>query len=306
MTKNSGNKKRKSMIAVRGGYSDQNGYNPVNTEMQFDDIDDRTRTLLSNELFDMMQTIFEKSNFGYSSSSDDFCKKLISEVFNQRNNLLKHQSYDWEKVFEGIHKVVCEATINEVLDIVWFICNWFSNCIQRYYVSQNYEYDRINAFFEKEYVGYRFVNGNIVAITDKTEIKEIEQACKNEFGGCRTHIQKAVDFLADREAKDYKNCIKESISAVESICQIITGNSKATLGEALKELEDKGIVIHSALKSAFSKLYGYTSDEGGVRHAEGMFVSNVTFEEAKFMLVSCSAFVNYLIAQYGNTSKKIK
>ena len=26
---------------------------------------------------------------------------------------------------------------------------------------------------------------------------------------------------------------------------------------------------------------------------------NVTFEEAKYMLVSCCAFVNYLIAEYG-------
>ena len=41
------------------------------------------------------------------------------------------------------------------------------------------------------------------------------------------------------------------------------------------------------------------ADQGGIRHAEGMFESNVTFEEAKFMLVSCSAFINYMIAEYG-------
>ena len=32
------------------------------------------------------------------------------------------------------------------------------------------------------------------------------------------------------------------------------------------------------------------------------FESNVTFEEAKYMLVSCSAFVNYLIAVSGKGS----
>ena len=47
------------------------------------------------------------------------------------------------------------------------------------------------------------------------------------------------------------------------------------------------------------KLYGYASDKGGIRHAEGLFESDVTFEEAKFMLVSCSAFINYLIAEFG-------
>ena len=57
--------------------------------------------------------------------------------------------------------------------------------------------------------------------------------------------------------------------------------------------------IHPAMENAFTSLYGYTSDEGGIRHAEGLFESNVTFEEAKYMLVSCCAFVNYLIAEYG-------
>lgn len=57
------------------------------------------------------------------------------------------------------------------------------------------------------------------------------------------------------------------------------------------------------MESAFSKLYGYTSDEGGIRHAEGLFVREVSFDEAKFMLVSCSAFVNYLIAEYSKITK---
>ena len=155
-----------------------------------------------------------------------------------------------------------------------------------------------------EYVGYRFVDGRITPITDKNEIESIEDACNNEFEGTRAHIRKAVGFIADREHKDYKNCIKESILAVESICSIIVGNEKATLGQAIKRLEDNGLIIHSALKNAFSNLYGYTSDEGGVRHANGMFESDVTFEEAKFMLVSCSAFVNYLTANYGKVGDK--
>ena len=49
------------------------------------------------------------------------------------------------------------------------------------------------------------------------------------------------------------------------------------------------------MKAAFEKLYGYTSDASGVRHAGKLGGPDSTFEEAKFMLVSCSAFVNYLI-----------
>lgn len=42
------------------------------------------------------------------------------------------------------------------------------------------------------------------------------------------------------------------------------------------------------------KLYGYASDEDGIRHPI-LDSTNVGFAEAKFMLVSCSAFVNFIL-----------
>ena len=66
----------------------------------------------------------------------------------------------------------------------------------------------------------------------------------------------------------------------------------------MKKLEkDGGVVIHGAMKTAFEKLYGYTSDSGGIRHGSIEFV-NVASEDAKYMLVSCSAFVNYLTEKW--------
>jgi len=95
--------------------------------------------------------------------------------------------------------------------------------------------------------------------------------------------------LSDRNKPDYRNSIKESISAVEYIVGKITG--KHTLGNGLKKL---GKVIPKTLKVAFEKLYAYTNDVGGIRHALNDAKENVTFKEAKFMLVVCSAFINYL------------
>lgn len=292
---------RKSFVSVRGGYSDSTGIAPCNTQMQYDEFDDKTRVLIGNRLFAMFEEFFDTDHFicryrtNYEASNA-FCKALISDVFGERNNLSAGHIYAWRSAFEKINTVIREAPYYEVLDIVYYSCKWLNNT---YSELSDLIYGTMNSLFEQEYVGYRFVNGKIVEITDKTEIDEIEQACTTSFEGCKSHIEKAVGFLSDRGKKDYKNCIKESISAVESICQIITGDSAATLGAAIKKLKESGLNIHQALESAFLKLYGYTSDEGGIRHCEGLFVSNVTFEEAKFMLVSCSAFVNYLIVQYG-------
>ena len=81
------------------------------------------------------------------------------------------------------------------------------------------------------------------------------------------------------------------------MCQIITGNNNASLGKALEKLKGK---IHPALNTAFEKLYGYASNSNGIRHANGLGEGDSTFEEAKYMLVSCSAFVNYLKENFEN------
>ena len=94
------------------------------------------------------------------------------------------------------------------------------------------------------------------------------------------------------------------LSAVESLCNLITGSKKSTLGQALKLLKQK-IEIHQALEKSFSILYGYTSDADGIRHAL-LEDTNLDFEDAKFMLVSYSAFVNYLIEKAAKAGIKIE
>lgn len=110
-----------------------------------------------------------------------------------------------------------------------------------------------------------------------------------------THLDRALAMLANRKDPDYRNSIKETISAVESIACIIANKPKAELGEALKEIEKKH-ALHGALKASFSSLYGYTSDASGIRH-KLLDEPSLDQSDAKFMLVSCSAFVSYLIAK---------
>lgn len=306
---------RKSMIKVRGGFSDKTGINPCNTQMQLDEFDDRTRTLIGNQLFSICSIAFKYSdtqNYDYSYlhiykypyndtrrhlMGSDFCRALLSNVFALPIRRDPDLPYSWESIFEKITAVISTAPYNEVLDILWYVCSWISR-----YTATDFSdkiYKAMNSLFEEEYVGYRFIAGEIVPITDENETKEIEQACHTPFDGARTQLQKALGFLSDREHPDYKNCIKESISAVESVCKVISGNEKAALKDALNGLISNGMNIHGSLKTAILALYGYASDEGGIRHAERETESTVTFEEAKFMMVTCSAIVNYLVAEYG-------
>lgn len=138
--------------------------------------------------------------------------------------------------------------------------------------------------------------GHLADVTSQEEIAMIEEAARDSrFAGVSAHIDRALELYADRENPDYRNSIKESISAVESIARVVSGSQKATLGDALKTIEKTG-QLHPALKEGFLKLYGYTSDEQGIRHAM-LDEPNLTAADARYFLVSCSSFVNYLKAQ---------
>ena len=51
------------------------------------------------------------------------------------------------------------------------------------------------------------------------------------------------------------------------------------------------------MKAGYEKMYGYTSDADGIRHG-GIDFTNAPAEDAKYMLISCSAFVNYLVEKF--------
>ena len=148
---------------------------------------------------------------------------------------------------------------------------------------------------------YRFVDGVITQITDEQEIAEIEQAIEASKSPVSKHLRRSLELLSDRNAPDYRNSIKESISAVESLVAIVLKADKGTLGQLIKKLEDE-IDLHPALKTAFNSLYGYTSDEGGIRHAL-IKAERVDFNDAKFMLVVCSAFINFVEGKMQNEGK---
>ncbi len=151
----------------------------------------------------------------------------------------------------------------------------------------------VNDFLRAEVAGYRLIGGQIAPITDDVEIVEIDEAIVEANGSVSDQLTTALELLSDRNNPDYRNSVKESISAVEGQLISSLGKSGGTLGSLLNQL-DAQTPLHPALKEAFSKLYGYTSDEGGIRHALLDDSRQVTFEEAKFMLVACSAFVNYV------------
>lgn len=188
---------------------------------------------------------------------------------------------------------------NTILNGEWFYVYDFIEIIIKFIGnSKTYKSDienfksNLNTILERENSAYRIIDDEIAPITDSMEIKEIETAQKNSPSNIQTHINTALGFLSDRQNPDYRNSIKESISAVEALCREIT--SESTLDKALPALGKAGIKMPSMLLEAFKKLYYFTNGESGIRHALMDEEEEPGFEEAKYMLVVCSAFVNYI------------
>ncbi|MFL9996743.1 hypothetical protein PQR34_35425 [Paraburkholderia sediminicola] len=152
----------------------------------------------------------------------------------------------------------------------------------------------VDEILAKELAAYRVVNQRIVPVTNEQEIKALEEALSDRgaFALVATHLASALNHLSNRQNPDYRNSIKESISAVEAIAKVISRKEKAELGDALAALEQTG-KLHGALRKGYTALYGYTSDASGIRHAL-MDESNLTADDAKYFLLACTAFVNYL------------
>lgn len=165
---------------------------------------------------------------------------------------------------------------------------------RRHFVSTSF-INQLNHEFERLNFAYRVVGTEIVEITSKEELTAVESSMQESPKNIKIHLNNALELYAQRPVGDYRNSIKESISAVEAFCREITGEN--TLGDALNKLKNTGLEIPTILKVAFEKLYAYTNQpDTGIRHAlmdkDGTYTPAA--EEALFMLVSCSSFINYL------------
>lgn len=168
----------------------------------------------------------------------------------------------------------------------------------------------LNKILEREFSGYRIINNKVAPISNKIELEEISNAISETrhftaSKGANIHLDNALSLISDKNNPDYRNSIKESISAVEATCRQITKES--TLGKALKKLESKGLKINRQLGSGFEKIYAYTNDkENGIRHAIVEQPNEPDFNDAKYMLVACCSFINYLIGKANEIGVEIE
>ncbi|UUV05770.1 AbiJ-NTD4 domain-containing protein [Ruegeria sp. YS9] len=227
--------------------------------------------------------------FGVDSSYFDGDWKRVAKdlhvlFFRKSSNTFTNSPYELRQVLDQYIKA---AEIGRLFDLVEFF-------VRHPKSSSELKQDLSTAFVSAK-AAYRIIENQIVAIGTEQQAEAFEVAiAATEASGAVAARKHLIDAGVEIRAGNWSSSVRESIHAVEAMALMLVPKA-TTLGPALSKLEKEGY-LHGSLKSAFSTLYGYASDEEGVRHAL-VFKDEAQVDEADalFMLGACASFVSYLI-----------
>jgi len=153
--------------------------------------------------------------------ADDICRAIFADSLKKPRD-----EYDYHQCVERIKSVFLNEKWYEVYNLIEFVIGHHSNI----YV------DRCNEVLESENSAYKIVDKYVAPITSELEVAAVETAMRVPFEEAGGRIENALRHFSDRENPDYKNSIAESIHAVESIAQEVTGKKKSlnALTQSLK------------------------------------------------------------------------
>lgn len=161
--------------------------------------------------------------------------------------------------------------------------------------------NELNALFSRRYFGYELRDGKIERVGSRAQDAAIAEARgilrDEDLQSPDEQFQKAISFYNRRPTADNENAVKEAVSAVEGVAQILLGDTSLTLSKALVRLK-KEQDVHPTLIIMLEKLYAYRGDAAGVAHAL-TGDKEVRPEDAEFALAVSASAIVYLARLYG-------
>ena len=267
-------------------FSQAQGYEPMPQLLQLGELNDHARVALWNVVYIHTRPILIGEDIPIfpmepllDSMYTDFLLRPL-DLKNPNINLLKSH----------VKPIIISHPFNRVFDLLLFF--------MRHPECPDGLIDGIATTFERHHLAY-FVDKTppitIYPISTPEEgvaiVDALNQLKSTDYRAAREYLRKATECI---NGQDWSGAVRESIHAVESVARQIAPEAK-TLGEALPALKKRGLLKHTALQRALSSLYGYTSDEPGIRHAgPDKPTADVGQDEALFMFGACASFASYL------------
>lgn len=212
----------------RQRFSDKYKFTTPREVFQLDDIDSDLRNriwnIVKNDFIDVLRSKYDSDSYiPHEDNDKTYIVKLYDAFFKDHVDPLKLSK-------EGIRNDLKKR----FFALKWFdIYNLLEFLAYAYHSTSSSYFEKVNKILEEENSGYRFVGEFITPIIDEVEIESIENALHSSYRSVKQHLGKALELFSDKESPDYTNSIKESISAVESLCKQLIGNTGTPLGSCL-------------------------------------------------------------------------
>jgi hypothetical protein len=274
-------KRRKNLT-----FEQAEGLAPLPKQLARPEVSRELRAVLWNYLHGEISESAEDSGYGGSYVVDPWNHILKQVHVYREHKLIDTFSNETETVLAVVRRVFERGSYSDIYGWLQFVLG----------INRSREFaERIATILKYCRSPYRIVADDVICpISTDEEAAAIGKAFADlkasGFAGSREHLKSAS---AELSAGNFSDSIRESVHAVESIVRVL--EPSGDFSKALARLEAKA-KIHGALVSGFKSIYGFSSDEQGIRHSlldkEAPAVDEV---DALFMLGACSAFISYLI-----------
>ena len=305
---------KKRLIALKQYFAERNGYITNSDVILKDGISSTVINVISScvsKLEDALNEADESSDRAppWTSFTDfsyyKICLAVWTHFFNRRSNTYGYKTGDNDAIQSHLlHKTIPWYTKLSMLE---FILEYMGSAFKdkkRAQIKEAFILD-LNTEFERVHYGYRIINNTITDIISDEEKGSLQEALSNAEESVKSHMKQALALYAQKPEADYKNSIKESISAVEALFRIKTGEN--TFGPAYAKIK-KSITIHPRIQEAIQKVYDYTNQpDTGIRHSkvEGDETMVPDASECQFMIIICSAIINYIQDKYSKATNNL-
>lgn len=281
-------------------FSQRHGYTPLPAPMRLEEISDDLRREIWNatrEILVSTRHINMIGNFCFGGKGIRLIERVLGRFLKRPEDEI---GTGYGETLGRFKSLILTSDFHKILDLVEIIASEAAPEF-RNRVAESFERHAAAYWLDVSRPPYQFFPRSNEAQGDATR-KAIETIREGGMDGADTHLRHAAEHL---KARRFADSVRDSIHAVESIARMVDPKAENTLRPALDSLKRAGVIRHSALKEAFSKLYGYTNDEQGIRHSLlEKDAPDVDLDEAMFMFGACASFAAYLVNKHRKAARR--
>lgn len=272
-------------------FSQAQGYEEIPGPLQLGELPKEARTQLWNLFFVHLDSSKATDDIFGGSWIGPGWRHVLRDVHAKFHvSALDEWDSDFRPVCKKLREYIEARPVNKVFDLIQFVLR-HRQCPPEFVREMQHTFSECRLAYRIDIARPPTILPAVTPEEGDAVAGALRTLRKAGLDSSAAHLRKASACI---NADDWAGSVRESIHAVESVARQLDPDAAKTLEPALDSLKRRG-VLHPAFKEAFSKLYGYTSDEQGVRHALlNKSSAQVDIDEAVFMLGVCASFASYL------------